>query len=520
MGKIARYLNQLIIGNVFDSPEVLEKYSTDRSALTIRPKLVALPESTDDVRKLVRFCAQLAAKDMKIPITVRGSGLDETGADLGNGMILSTEKLNRLLEADKRERLVRVQAGITLKELNTALSVNGLTIPIAGHEMETIGGLISNCPSDDFANKYGGIMNYVERIEAVLPNGDILQTARLSGHAIKKKAAEKTFEGRLYGKIAKLGAKHAVLLKEMRGATGRAGYPTITKAIRKGSVDLTPLFFGSQGTLGIITEVILRAIPIGKQSKRAAATFDDFEMAGRFMEMVNAMKPRKLNLYDVRIIKVAKETGKKLGKVAGKLDDGFVVLAEFDHKPNAALRKIASVKKVLPKTAQLLVENNKTASELDELDNSLVSFLNQTRNGERVPLMTGFSVPAQNLAKFVEDVRVLEKSLGIELALYGSYAANCYNLRPKFDVTKPDFNKKATAFLKTGAYVISRQGGDLAGGTPEGRVKAIATNEEMPADKMALYAEIKNAFDKYDILNSGVKLGADATYTIRHFRKK
>ena len=155
MGKIARYLNQLTIGNVFDTPDVVDAYATDRSVLKIKSKFVALPESTDDIRKLMRFCYQLAAKGIKIPVTVRGSGLDEMGGDLGNGLLISMEKLNKLMESDKRERLVRVQAGITLKELNTALSLNGLTIPVGGHDNDTIGGLISNCPTDDYAGKYG-----------------------------------------------------------------------------------------------------------------------------------------------------------------------------------------------------------------------------------------------------------------------------------------------------------------------------------------------------------------------------
>lgn len=521
MGKIARYLNQLIIGNVFDTPEVLENYATDRSALRIKPKLVALPESTEDVRKLVRFCYQLAGKEMRIPITVRGSGLDETGADLGNGLVISTEKLNRLLEADKRERLVRVQAGITLKELNTALSVSGLTIPVAGHEMETIGGLISNYPADDMASRYGGIVNYVERIEAVLANGDILQTTRLGSHAVKKKASEKSLEGRIYAKVLRLANKNNDLMKKMpQESLGRAGYPNIIKAYRRGSIDLMPLFFGAQGTLGIITEVILRAVPIEKETKRVAATFEDFVVAQKFLDMVAQMKPRRLNLYDFRIIKVAEETGKKLGKITSKLKGGFVVLAEFDRKTGSAFRKIASIRKLLPKSTQLILESNKNKTELDELSNSLVSFLNQARNGERVPLMVDFSVPTAGLAGFIDDIQVLEKNLGLELALYGSYAANCYSLRPKFNVAEKDFNKRATTFVRTGAYIIKRRGGDLAGAGAEGRIKALITNDEMPADRMALYAGIKGAFDKYEILNPGAKLGADAAYTVRHFRKK
>ena len=142
MGKITKYLNQLIVGNVFDSPEILEKYSTDHSVLKIRPKFVALPESTEDIQKLLRFLNQIALKNIPVTATVRGSGRDEGGADLTSGLVISTEKLNRMLEIDTHERLVRVQSGITLRELNTALSVSGLTIPIAGHDGDTIGSLI------------------------------------------------------------------------------------------------------------------------------------------------------------------------------------------------------------------------------------------------------------------------------------------------------------------------------------------------------------------------------------------
>ncbi len=521
MGKIARYLNQLIIGNVFDAPDVLGNYAVDRSILKVKPKLVAVPESTDDVRKLMRFCHQLATKDMNLPLTVRGSGLDETGADLGNGLIISTERLNHLLEADKRERLVRVQAGITLKELNTALSISGLTIPVAGHEMETIGGLISNFPADDYYGKYGGIMDYVERIEVVLANGDILQTARLNRRAVKKKVIEKTLEGKIYSGVSKIAEKNQNLMKEISGnRLGKAGYPTVVHAYRNGAIDLMPLFFGAQGTLGIITEVILHAVPIKQQNKRMAASFEDLEIAQQFLEMLNQMKPKKLNIYDIRIIKAAEDTGKKLGKLTGKLTSGVVVTAEFDQRPKSALHKIKSVRRVLPKTSRILFESSRNKADLDELDNSLVSFLNQTRSGERAPLITDFSIPATNLVGFMQDLKILEKSLKLELALYGSYAANNYSLRPKIDFEEENANRKALTFMRAGAYVIGRRGGDLAGGTPEGRLKAIITNDNMPPDRMELYTGIKGIFDKYDILNPGVKLGADATYTIKHFRNK
>ena len=97
MGKIAKYLNQLTVGNIFDNPEVLEAYSTDRSALKIKPKFVAFPESTEDIQKLVKFFDQLATRNIKVSVTPRGSGMSKGGESLTNGIIISTEKLNKLL---------------------------------------------------------------------------------------------------------------------------------------------------------------------------------------------------------------------------------------------------------------------------------------------------------------------------------------------------------------------------------------------------------------------------------------
>ena len=134
MSRLSEYLNRHIVGNVFDRPSICNAYSTDSSILTYTPKLVAIPETQDDVRRLLRFANQLAARELRLPITMRGSGLDKTGASIGPGMIVSTEKLNQIEEVDARGRLIRLQPGVKLGELNQALRLNGLWLPI-GYEV-------------------------------------------------------------------------------------------------------------------------------------------------------------------------------------------------------------------------------------------------------------------------------------------------------------------------------------------------------------------------------------------------
>ena len=109
-------------------------------------------------------------------------------------------------------------------------------------------------------------------------------------------------------------------------------------------------------------------------------------------------------------------------------------------------------------------------------------------------------------------------ALNLDLALFGSYMTDNYSLRPRFNLEDKDFNKKAATFLRAGAYIINRQGGKLAGGVPEGRLKAVVTNTEIKEAEKDLYEEIKKIFDQNNILSPDVKLGANSKFTLTHFR--
>lgn len=521
MNKITRYLNQLIVGTVFDNAEILDVYATDRSALKIMPKFVAFPESTDDIRKLLKFFDEIAQKDIPVQVTPRGMGMDEGGADLTTGLVLSTEKLNKMLELDPRERLVRVQTGITLRELNTALAVSGMTIPIAGHENDTIGGLIASAPVDENAGKYGGIRQFVRRLEVVLPNGEVLQTANLRKYNVAKKVTEKTTEGEIYHRIVQLLKNHESTVAEIgqNAQHDLRGYPSIGKMSYKESLDLAPLFFGSQGTLGVISEVILKAVPITTtHPSRVLATFKNISQALEFARKVESLGPLSVNLYDLRIIEVAHKSGKNLDGIIRKQDNGFVVLVKFDERASAALKKVQVLQKSLARTAKFIYESPKNRGTLNEFENALTTYLNSPRSKERVPILTDFYLPIHTVENFLEDLKVLEQKTGLELPLYGSTSTSIYSVRPEFDLADADFAKKATALLRAGAYVVERQGGSFTGGTPEGRLKAAAMNENLDEAQRAVYQEIKQIFDKHNIMNPEVKLGAEARYNLTHFR--
>lgn len=520
MNKIAKYLNQHLIGNVFERSEIVEKYALDRSIVSITPKMVVVPETTGDVRRIVRFVNQLAVKNMNLSLAVRGSGLDKTGADLGKDIVVSMEHLNHIQEIDERSRLVRVQAGTTLGDLNQALSLFGLTVPIDADPRETIGSLISNFYTDPYAGKYNGIYYYVDCLEAVISTGDVIQTSRYSRRGIKMKQGLTNFEGAIYRDLYGLIEDNFDIVSDLRQkpTIDSAGYQMITQVYReKGhSMDLMPIFFAAQGTLGIITEVILRCELLPPEPVHFAAVFSSVESAVDFAEQVKALEPREINFYDARIFAHAAEAGKDISLFSEKFSGGYVLVAAFDDRPRRSHRKIAKCLKLLPSSAAAVIEDEDNTDDFKRVKTATASFLNDDLRGERAPVVDDFYLPSSRLAEFITAMKSSEEAYSLKLPLYGSLATGIYSLRPDLRLGSVDGRQVAVRLIKDLGGIIREHDGSLTGGSPEGRTKAIAT--ELDESEAEIYAKVREIFDPHGIFNPAVKTPATLRDTVKTLR--
>lgn len=519
MSKLAEYLNRHTVGNVFDRASICEAYSTDRSILKITPRLVAIPESTDDIRKLVRFADQLAMRDYNLPITVRGTGLDKTGASIGDGLLIVMEKFNHIEEIDVRGRLVRVQPGMQLGALNEALRLQGLWLPVDANPRSTIGGLIANYTSDDAARRYGGIYQYVERLELVMANGEVAQLAPLSLHTAETKANENTPEGNLYRKISKILDKYddMILDRSMRPFDA-AGYANIVHVREQHSVSLLPLLFASQGTLGIISDVILRVEPVPPTSRRLLVSFHDLKAAQRFLNFACDLEPATVKICDLRIIENASDHGKKPDLFVRKIGRGLAVVIDFGYGKWRISKRLKRCLEVLPPGTFYVEETPENSAAFQCVDNALLAYLNEDIKGERAPVLDDVFVPSMHFSDFWDGLKKLEELLHLELPLFGSFATSNYYIRPDLDCSEMADRKKMMEFIRLYTQLIESCHGSLTGNGPEGRVKALMTAETLGVGERQLYASIKEAFDPHNIFNPKVKLGADTKDTIRHLR--
>jgi FAD/FMN-containing dehydrogenase len=508
MNRLARYLNRHISGNVYSAKRVLNAFSTDKSILEIQPKLVAVPNTTSDVRKLTRFSYQLAEKGISLGLTVRGKGTDKTGAAIGNGVIVSfKEEMNKILEIDPRQKLVRVQTGVSLRELNNALSLHGLTLPIAATD-RTIGGLIGNNYSGPMSYKYGGILDYVQQAEIVLCNGDTIQTEKLTKRMLKRKQSQPDLEGQIYRDTEALLEREQTAIAELKnqGELDNSGYKNIVKVSENGMFDLLPLFFGAQGTLGIVTEVILEAEYFEELPVFLAAEFPDFESAQEVMRAASLLNPALMDIYELDLLKEAEASGKKAAFFDDHLPRGLLLLVGFDdHRKRARQKKIQKLSALLGEDIIYTVSDEDNYEDFLEIKEILSAYLNDTNGGARVPFLDDVMVRQEYLGGFFEGLLGLEQQFGLKLPVYGSVVSNIYSVRPELNLKKQSDRVLLFKLLKRYSAMVERLRGSITGGSPEGRVKAIVVEAEQDAKMTAINAEIKAIFDPKNIFNPGVK---------------
>lgn len=519
MSKLAKYLNEHIVGNVFDRPSICEAYAEDRSILRSIPKIVAFPETASDLAHLVRFSNQLSTHNFDLPITIRGAGLDKTGAAIGEGMLVSTSRMNRIEEIDVRGRLIRAQPGVTLGELNTALGLQGLSLPIVYNPQATIGGLIANCPTDDAYQQHGGIFHFVERVEAILSNGEIVQFAPYNARAIELKTAQDSFESSLYRKIQQILEQYGdtIVDRSMR-PFDPSGYANITKVKDRHSLNLLPLLFASQGTLALVTDVILRIEVLPPLEQRLVVATREIGPMLKFLASIRELDPHTIRLFDLRIVEIAKRYGNYCKLLPDNLNTGWFAIIGFNNRPRRAQKKLQLCLQSLPAGTFATIEDRSNSLDFQEFTSALISFLNNDLNGERAAIADDVYIPKYKLEDYIKGLKLLEGALDTELLIHGSYLTSNYSVRPLIDYSAIDGRKKAINFLRQYSRLVADCEGSVTGGSPEGRVKALAPTQVFSPEEYRLYSEIKTAFDPNNIFNPKVKLGADIRDTIRHLR--
>lgn len=518
MSKVAHYLQEHLTGEVITSPDARRFFSTDASVLSLTPALVVYPRNENDVRKTARFTWQLAERGRVIPITARGAGTDLSGAALGSGIMLAfPAHMNKVLELDNKSGVVTVEPGINYAKLQQTLHTHERFLPPypASVEYSTIGGAVANNSSGEKSVKYGDTRDYVRGLRVVLANGEIIETGRLSKREFGKKLGLATFEGEIYRAIdALLDENHDLIQKTVSGVTkNSAGYYLNDIKRKDGSFDLTPLFVGSQGTLGLVTEVTLETEVYSPSTVLFAAHFDDIESAQSAVLELRDLPdmPSAIEMVDDQLLAVVdKINPNQLKEVISKPFPRVVMLIEFDSASERTQKKlIKKTEKLLEKLgATYQMETDPLEQEkLWKVRHASAAIVGHAEGGiKALPIIEDGIVPPERFREYLEGLYGIFSRSHLQAAVWGHAGDAHLHVQPFLDLSQVGDRQKVFRLMDEYYNLVLSLGGSIAGEHGEGRLRAPYLQRQYGPEVYALFEKVKQIFDPYGTLNPGVKL--------------
>lgn len=529
MSKLSEHLQAHLEGEVLASSEARNYFATDGSVFAVPPRVIVYPKHLTDVRKVVRFSWQLAEQGKPLPITARGKGTDQAGGALGDGiMLVLPSHLNKLLGFDKTD--VTVQPGLVYGDLQRTLHSHGRFLPPypSSIDFSTIGGAVANNACGEKSLKYGCTANYVRSLEVVLANGQVIRAERLSKKQLNLKKGQTDLEGEIYRKLDGLIDDNWQLIQEHRPLVSKsaAGYALWNVKDKDGSLDLSKLFVGSQGTLGIVTEITLSTEAYNPNPDMLTGFFDDIEKAGAAVMELQDLQPSAMELVDRHLLEFLQKHQPAVLQsvgIAGMLPE-MVLLIEFDEaKRKDRDKKTRQAHKILRKYAvdRRVIPNHLEQESDWKLRHSAAAIIWQDKGSKKaLPIIEDGVVPATKLPEFLAKVYDLFKKHNLEIAVWGHAGDANLHMQPFLDLGNVGDRQTVFKLMDEFYQMVIEMGGSTSGEHNDGRLRAQYLKDLYGAEMYGLFAEVKRMFDPYNILNPGVKIGVKREDLLPLLRKE
>lgn len=515
MSKVSAYLQGHINGEVRTRLDERTAAEHDQSVLEQKPEMVAYPRTTNDLRKLTRFSWQLAEKGHKLPIHIRGAATSTTGASLGKGIVVDTSRyMRRVYEYEPKQKLARMQPGVSVETLDSALALQGVSIPPLLGLCGTVGGAVAEDAAGPFAGRYGATREYVSQLEVVLDSGDLIQTSRINKRELNRRKGLQTREGDIYRGIDTILEDHAEYIAKgaREGRTDRSGYPGIFNVRDKhGAVDLTPLFIGSQGTLGLISEMIVRAEFIPSQHGTVVVLIEEKDAVSEVLTTLARQEPASLRYFGAEYLHAAIEQGNTYEWLSDDIGSiqGLALVRFDDFNQRAREKRMKKLEKVCAKlVCSVRVLKDEADIEhgvaLDGLERFLAS---PVEHADHVApsIIDSAYVPLDQLDDFIKGVSDLSAGLDIPVAIEGSVLLGTYSVRPTISLRRALDKQKLFKLVDQVNIMLDGLGGSLVGGGGEGRTLSRFVRATWDDEYKQIVSEIKQVFDPHGVFNPGTK---------------
>lgn len=454
-GEDLAFFESILPGRVFSGGNVSSDYEHDEMTIygLYAPEAVLLAQNTDEISAVLRYCCQKG-----IAVTPRGAGTGLCGGCVAvrGGIVLSTERMKRVLEVDEKNMTATVEPGVLLMEFPKALEGTGLFYPPdPGEKTATMGGNAMTNAGGMRAVRYGVTRDYVLGMEVVLSSGEILT---LGGKNVKTSS----------------------------------GY------------SLIDLLVGSEGTLGILTKLTVKLIPEPKANISLLIPFDDLDTCIGAVPAVLGCgcEPTAVEFMEREVIACAETY---LGKQFPDASADAYLLVRLDGASVEALRpamdRLTDLALSIGARDVLLAD---TDERKESIWNARGAFLEAIKNSTTVMDECDVVVPRERIADFVRQSGQIGREAGVRICSFGHAGDGNLHIYVCKDAMEDQAWAKALEQVMDRLYAAARNlGGEVSGEHGIGHAKREFLRESLGETQMALMRGIKSAFDPAGILNPG-----------------
>lgn len=519
--KIQEDLRGLIEGDVFCDEIHLQLYASDASIYQIRPLGVIRPKSVADVVACVQYAAE-----RQLPLHPRGAGTGLAGEALGRGLVLDFSRYMRRILAVRPDR-VRVQPGVVLDLLNRRLAPFGRTVgpDPATSNVTSIGSVLAVNAAGSHTLRYGVAGDFVESLEVVLADGQVLEVGRepLPGHR-----GSEALTGRkrsIVAELVELIRKHHGLIAKHRPhtAVNCSGY-NLFNVLEADHFHLARMLCGSEGTLGVITQATIKTIPLPTDRAVALLFFDRLEAAARASLEIREFRPSACDLLDRRLMNLARDTDPRYDLMIPAEAEAALLVEQVGESPGEAKELLAELVSQIDRHhrscfAWVEAHDSHEIELIWELARKVIPSLYRIKGSARaIPFIEDMAIPPERLPEFLGTLQNVLKKHQVTASLFAHAGHGQLHLRPFLEIGRQEETRRMRALATEIYESVLAVHGTISGEHGDGLSRTAYVPNQY-GELYGVFREVKRIFDPYNIFNPGKIIGDDPFLTVRHLRE-
>ena len=463
-----------------------------------------VPRNEQDIVRTIQI-----AGDEGIPVLPRGGGTSQIGQTVGTALIVDTTKyMNQVLEFDAESRVVSVQPGLVLDQLNRQLKPRGLFYPVdvSTGNRATLGGMAGNNSCGARSIRYGNMVHNVQAIDAILADGSAAHFADLAHTTQDGYCAE------LVRKLIELGQREAdEIERRFPQLLRRVGGYNINEIVQADTANLARLLVGSEGTLAFFTRLQLELQPIPPHKVLGVCHFPTFHQAMDSAQHIVKLDPSAVELVDRTMIDLSREIPMFRATV-----DRFVqgkpealLLVEFAGEDlNEQLHKLGQLIELmadlgLPGAVVEALDPEFQTAVWEVRKSGLNIMMSMKGDGKPVSFVEDCAVRLEDLAEYTDRLTQVFEKYGTTGTWYAHASVGCLHVRPILNMKDPSGAQKMRAIMEETLEIVQQYKGSHSGEHGDGLARS-EFHERMFGSRMVrAFEEVKDCFDPTGIFNPG-----------------